>query len=46
LQEVATKKLGIKVIAREIDLLKEVDSFDEVGSVGTAVIITPVSELH
>jgi len=46
LRELASKKLGIKVTDRQIDFLKEVDSFDEVGSIGTAVIITPVKELH
>lgn len=39
------KDLGLEVERRPIDLLKEVETFDEVGAVGTAVIVTPVKSL-
>jgi len=39
------KHLGIKVEVREIDFEKEIDTFVEVGAVGTAVIITPVNRI-
>jgi branched-chain amino acid aminotransferase len=44
LQQIA-RDMGISVEVRPIDFEKEVDSFDEVGAVGTAVVVTPIRSL-
>ena len=44
LQEVA-KDLGIPVEVRPVDFEKEIGTFAEVAACGTAVVITPVSEI-
>mmetsp|Transcript_25199 Transcript_25199/g.45990 ORF Transcript_25199/g.45990 Transcript_25199/m.45990 type:complete len:410 (+) Transcript_25199:94-1323(+) len=41
LQELA-KEMGLKVEVRPIDFEAEIDSFLEVGAVGTAVVVTPI----
>lgn len=46
LKDLSRKKFGIEVVERDIEFLKEAESFEEVGAVGTAVIITPISEFH
>jgi branched-chain amino acid aminotransferase len=43
--EVYAKDLGLKVERRPIDFKAEVKSFDEVGAVGTAVVVTPIASL-
>lgn len=37
--------LGIEVEKRPIDFLQEVETFDEVGAVGTAVVVSPVASI-
>jgi len=39
------KDAGLEVERRPIEFLKEVESFDEVGAVGTAVVVTPVKSI-
>lgn len=39
------KDLGFEVERRPIDFLAEVESFDEVGAVGTAVVVTPIQSI-
>lgn len=43
--EVYAKDLGLKVERRPIDFKAEVGTFDEVGAVGTAVVVTPIASL-
>lgn len=45
LQQLA-KDMGIPVEKRPIDFDAEVESFAEVGAVGTAVVVTPISSLR
>jgi len=33
-------------VDRKINFIEEADKFQEVGAIGTAVIVTPISELH
>jgi branched-chain amino acid aminotransferase len=44
LQQLA-KDLGLKVEVRPIDFQAEVETFEEVGAVGTAVVVTPLQSL-
>mmetsp|Transcript_52601 Transcript_52601/g.122438 ORF Transcript_52601/g.122438 Transcript_52601/m.122438 type:complete len:346 (-) Transcript_52601:103-1140(-) len=37
--------LGLQVERRPVDFLKEVETFDEVGAVGTAVVVTPIKSI-
>mmetsp|Transcript_7338 Transcript_7338/g.11203 ORF Transcript_7338/g.11203 Transcript_7338/m.11203 type:complete len:190 (+) Transcript_7338:2-571(+) len=39
------RDLGLEVERRPIDFLAEVESFDEVGAVGTAVVVTPIKSI-
>jgi len=43
--QVLAREMGITVEVRPIDFEAEVDSFAEVGAVGTAVVVTPLSSL-
>jgi len=42
LMEIA-EDIGLRVEKRRIEYSKEIDTFEEVGAVGTAVVITPIS---
>eukprot|EP00415_Alexandrium_ostenfeldii_P000644 UN0644 len=39
------KDIGLEVEKRPIELIPEVGSFDEVGAVGTAVVVTPIKSI-
>ena len=45
LAKIAEEYLGMKVERRAV-LIEEVSTFEEVGAVGTAAVVTPVGELH
>ena len=45
LQRIAQDQLGLTVVKRSIDLRKDVQHFDEVAAVGTAVIVTPIESV-
>lgn len=45
LMKLAEDEYGLKVERRPIDFLKEVDTFAEVGAVGTAVIVNGITSL-
>ncbi len=38
--------MGMKVERRQIDVVEEVDSFDEVGACGTAAVIAPIMSIY
>mmetsp|Transcript_70267 Transcript_70267/g.187145 ORF Transcript_70267/g.187145 Transcript_70267/m.187145 type:complete len:366 (+) Transcript_70267:20-1117(+) len=44
--EMAEKDFGMAVERRDIDFEAEVDTWQEVGAVGTAVVITPIESLQ
>uniref|UniRef100_A0A7S2J356 Branched-chain-amino-acid aminotransferase n=1 Tax=Alexandrium andersonii TaxID=327968 RepID=A0A7S2J356_9DINO len=39
------KDLGLEVERRPVELAAEADTFDEVGAVGTAVVVTPIKSI-
>ena len=45
LSELAEKMLGMKVERRPVIFESEVDSWNEVGAVGTAVVVTPIKSI-
>jgi branched-chain amino acid aminotransferase len=45
LSEIAEHLMGMKVVRKQLDFVKEVSSWDEVGAVGTAVVVTPIKSI-
>jgi branched-chain amino acid aminotransferase len=43
--EIMAEEMGMKVVKRPIEIA-EIENFDEVGAVGTAAVVTPVSLIH